>query len=58
MDDVGTAAARAEGLRWEMDQAEDGLVRAVRCATAAGAGLPDLAIASGLSFDAIERLLR
>ncbi|MBP2268516.1 hypothetical protein J3A64_003980 [Pseudarthrobacter sp. PvP004] len=40
-----------------MDQAEDGLVRAVRSATAAGAGLPDLAIASGLSFDAIERLL-
>ncbi|MET3904572.1 hypothetical protein QEH68_19840 [Paenarthrobacter sp. OM7] len=58
LDEVWTAAARVEGLQWEMDEAEDCLVRAMRNATAAGAGLPDLAIASGLGFADIERLMQ
>ncbi|UKA49709.1 hypothetical protein LFT48_20130 [Arthrobacter sp. FW305-123] len=58
LDEVWTASARAEGLQWEMDEAEDVLARAMRNASAAGAGLPDLAIASGMSFADIERLLK
>ncbi|MDI2034911.1 hypothetical protein [Paenarthrobacter nitroguajacolicus] len=57
LDVVWTAAARVEGLQWEMDEAEDCLVQAMRSAVAAGAALPDLAIASGLGFAAIERLI-
>ncbi|MFJ6535969.1 hypothetical protein ACIQH5_07025 [Paenarthrobacter sp. NPDC091711] len=57
LDEVWTASARVEGLQWEMDEAEGSLAAAMRKATAGGAGLPDLAIASGLSFAEIERLL-
>lgn len=57
LDVVWTASARVEGLQWEMDEAQDCLAAAVQKAAAAGAGLPDLAIASGLSFAEIERLL-
>ncbi|WP_156424641.1 hypothetical protein [Arthrobacter sp. EpRS71] len=57
LDEVWTASARVEGLQWEMDEAEGCLAAAMRKATAGGAGLPDLAIASGLSFARIERLL-
>lgn len=57
LDEVWTASARVEGLQWEMDDAQDCLAAAMRKATSAGAGLPDLAIASGLSFARIEQLL-
>ncbi|GGJ38324.1 hypothetical protein [Paenarthrobacter histidinolovorans] len=57
LDLVWTAAARVEGLQWEMDEAEESLAQAMRSAVAAGAGLPDLAIASGMSFADIEQLL-
>lgn len=57
LDDVWAASARVESLQWEMDGAEDSLVQAMRSAAAAGAQLPDLAIASGLGFADIERLL-
>ena len=57
LDLVWTAAARVEGLQWEMDEAEDCLAQAMRSALVAGAGLPDLAIASGMSFADIEQLL-
>ncbi|MGR0161945.1 hypothetical protein [Paenarthrobacter nitroguajacolicus] len=57
LDEVWTASARVEGLQWEMDEASDCMASAMRNAAAAGAGLPDLAIASGLSFAEIERLL-
>ncbi len=54
---IARASARVEGLQWEMDEAEGCLASAMRKAAAGGAGLPDLAIASGLSFAEIERLL-
>ena len=57
LDLVWTAAARVEGLQWEMDEAEESLAQAMRSAVTAGAGLPDLAIASGMSFADIEQLL-
>ncbi|MDR6638397.1 hypothetical protein [Paenarthrobacter nitroguajacolicus] len=57
LDDVWAASARVESLQWEMDGAEDTLLRAMRSAAEAGAQLPDLAIASGLGFADIERLL-
>ncbi|WOH18504.1 hypothetical protein IRJ34_19485 [Paenarthrobacter sp. GOM3] len=57
LDDVWAASARVESLQWEMDGAEDSLLRAMRSAAAAGAQLPDLAIASGLGFADIERLM-
>jgi hypothetical protein len=57
LDVVWTAAARVEGLQWEMDEAEESLAQAMRSAVEAGAGLPDLAIASGMSFAAIEKLM-
>jgi hypothetical protein len=40
-----------------MDEARDCLATAMRAAAAAGAGLPDLAIAAGLGFADIEQLL-
>ena len=58
LDVVWTASARVESLQWEMDEAEESLARAMRSAVATGAGLPDLAIASGMSFAAVERLLK
>ncbi|MFC8041001.1 hypothetical protein ACFUOZ_16735 [Paenarthrobacter sp. NPDC057355] len=57
LDVVWTAAARVEGLQWEMDEAEESLAQAMRSAVEAGAGLPDLAIASGMSFADIGKLL-
>jgi hypothetical protein len=57
LDLVWTAAARVEGLQWEMDEAEESLAQAMRSAVTAGAGLPDLAIASGMSFADIEQLM-
>ena len=57
LDLVWTAAARVEGLQWEMDEAEESLARAMQSAVTAGAGLPDLAIASGMRFADIEQLL-
>ncbi|UXM91490.1 hypothetical protein [Paenarthrobacter sp. JL.01a] len=57
LDVVWTAAASVEGLQWEMDEAEESLAQAMRSAMEAGAGLPDLAIASGMSFAAIEKLM-
>ena len=57
LDEVWTASARVEGLQWEMDEARDCLATAMRAAAAAGAGLPDLAIAAGLGFADIEQLL-
>ncbi len=57
LDDVWAASARVESLQWEMDRAEDSLLRAMRSAAEVGAQLPDLAIASGLGFADIERLL-
>ncbi|WP_314325905.1 hypothetical protein [Paenarthrobacter ilicis] len=55
--EVWTASARVESLQWEMDSAQDDLLQALRDAAAAGAGLPDLSIASGLPFAELEKLI-
>ncbi|MGP0222043.1 MULTISPECIES: hypothetical protein [unclassified Paenarthrobacter] len=54
---VWTASARLESLQWEVDAAQNDMNQALTAAAAAGAQLPDLAVASGMSFADIEQLL-